>query len=51
MIPFLLTLLAAQVEVIPTSEITRGHGTHTIAAAWQQYFAPFVAGLEAHSAK
>ena len=37
--------------VIPTSEITRGHRTHTVAAAWQQYFAPFVAALEAHPAK
>jgi hypothetical protein len=51
MIPFLLTLIAAQVEVIPTSEITRGHGTHTVAAAWQQFFAPFVAALEAHPAR
>jgi homoserine O-acetyltransferase/O-succinyltransferase len=32
--------------LIPTSEITRGHGTHTVAAAWKQYFAPFVASLE-----
>jgi homoserine O-acetyltransferase len=33
--------------LIPTSEITRGHGTHTVAAAWREFFAPFVAGLEA----
>src|SRR5207247_250226 len=26
--------------LIPTSDITRGHGTHTVAAAWKQYFAP-----------
>jgi len=32
--------------LIPTSELTRGHGTHTVAAAWKQYFAPFVASLE-----
>ena len=32
--------------LIPTSDITRGHGTHTVAAAWKQYFAPFVAALE-----
>ena len=31
--------------LIPTSDITRGHGTHTVAAAWKQYFAPFVAAL------
>ena len=37
--------------LIPTSEITRGHGTHTVAAAWKQYFAPFVAGLEAHASR
>jgi homoserine O-acetyltransferase len=37
--------------LIPTSEITRGHGTHTVAAAWEQYFAPFVAALETHSAR
>jgi homoserine O-acetyltransferase len=24
--------------VMPTSEQTRGHGTHTLAAVWQQYF-------------
>src|SRR5213076_1568297 len=32
--------------LIPTSELTRGHGTHPVAAAWKQYFAPFVASLE-----
>jgi len=32
--------------LIPTSDITRGHGTHTVAAAWKAYFGPFVAGLE-----
>jgi len=32
--------------LIPTSEVTRGHGTHTVAAVWKQYFAPFVASLE-----
>jgi homoserine O-acetyltransferase len=36
--------------LIPISDITRGHGTHTVAAAWKQWFAPFVAELEqAHS--
>jgi homoserine O-acetyltransferase len=33
--------------LIPTSAVTRGHGTHTVAAAWKAYFAPFVAGLGA----
>jgi len=37
--------------LIPTSELTRGHGTHTVAAAWKQYFAPFVAGLETHTSR
>ena len=32
--------------LIPTSAITRGHGTHTVAAAWKAEFAPFVATLE-----
>jgi homoserine O-acetyltransferase/O-succinyltransferase len=37
--------------LIPVSDTTRGHGTHTVAAAWKAYFAPFVAALErAHPA-
>ena len=36
----------ARYVLIPTSERTRGHGTHTTAAVWKEYFAPFVAGLE-----
>jgi len=32
--------------LIPISNITRGHGTHTVAAAWKAHFAPFVAALE-----
>ena len=32
--------------LIPTSDMTRGHGTHTVAVAWKEYFAPFVATLE-----
>ena len=31
--------------LVPISERTRGHGTHTVAAAWEEWFAPFVAGL------
>jgi homoserine O-acetyltransferase len=31
--------------LIPIGPLTRGHGTHTVAAAWKQYFAPFVAEL------
>jgi homoserine O-acetyltransferase len=36
----------ARYILIPTSERTRGHGTHTAAAVWKEYFAPFVASLE-----
>ena len=36
--------------LIPTGERTRGHGTHTVAAAWKAEFAPFVASLERASA-
>ena len=32
--------------LLPTSDVTRGHGTHTVAAAWIQYVAPFIAALE-----
>lgn len=32
--------------LLPISEKTRGHGTHTVAAAWIAYVAPFVASLE-----
>src|SRR5437764_7451499 len=32
--------------LIPISDKTRGHGTHTAAAVWTEYFAPFVAALE-----
>jgi len=32
--------------LVPISERTRGHGTHTVAAAWEEWFTPFVAGLE-----
>ena len=33
--------------LVPISERTSGHGTHTVAAAWEEWFAPFVAGLPA----
>ncbi len=33
--------------LVPTSDITRGHGTHTVAAAWREWFDPFVASLPA----
>lgn len=31
--------------LIPIGPLTRGHGTHTVAAAWRAWFDPFVAGL------
>jgi homoserine O-acetyltransferase/O-succinyltransferase len=31
--------------LVPISDVTRGHGTHTVAAAWEQWFTPFVTGL------
>jgi homoserine O-acetyltransferase len=33
--------------LIPISPKTRGHGTHTVAAAWREWFDPFVASLPA----
>jgi homoserine O-acetyltransferase/O-succinyltransferase len=36
----------ARYVLIPTSERTRGHGTHTAAAVWKADFAAFLAGLE-----
>jgi homoserine O-acetyltransferase len=39
----------ARYVLIPTSERTRGHGTHTVAAVWKEYFATFLAGLERRS--
>jgi len=32
--------------LIPIGPLTRGHGTHTVAAAWKSSFTPFVASLE-----
>ena len=32
--------------LIPIGPLTRGHGTHTVAAAWKEYFAPFMAQVE-----
>jgi len=31
--------------LVPIGPLTRGHGTHTVAAAWKRWFAPFVAEL------
>lgn len=41
----------ARYVLLPTSDRTRGHGTHTAAAVWKEYFTPFVAGLERHSTR
>jgi homoserine O-acetyltransferase len=39
-----------QYVLVPIGPLTRGHGTHTVAAAWKRYFAPFVTGLERRAA-
>jgi homoserine O-acetyltransferase len=36
--------------LIPIGPLTRGHGTHTVAAAWKSEFAAFVAELERRAA-
>ncbi len=36
--------------LVPIGPLTRGHGTHTVAAAWKAEFAPFVAELERRAA-
>lgn len=33
--------------LVPIGPKTRGHGTHTVAAAWREWFDPFVANLPA----
>ena len=40
------TVKRARYVLIPTGERTRGHGTHTAAAVWKEYFGPFVGALE-----
>ncbi len=37
--------------LVPIGPLTRGHGTHTVAAAWKAEFAPFVAELERRAAE
>jgi len=32
--------------LIPTSDQTRGHGTHTLAAVWQGYLKDFMAQIK-----
>jgi len=41
----------ARYVLIPTSERTRGHGTHTAAAVWKDHFTPFLSGLEERAVK
>ncbi|HXL34454.1 MAG TPA: alpha/beta fold hydrolase [Gemmatimonadales bacterium] len=41
----------ARYVLIPTSERTRGHGTHTAAAVWKEHFTPFLSGLEERAGK
>ena len=42
---------SARYVLIPTSERTRGHGTHTAAAVWKADFAAFLARLEQRAAQ
>jgi homoserine O-acetyltransferase len=41
---------AGRYVLVPIGPLTRGHGTHTVAAAWKAEFAPFVAELERRAA-
>lgn len=38
----------AKFILIPISDATRGHGTHTVAAIWKDYLAEFMRETEAH---
>ncbi|GAC1418581.1 MAG: alpha/beta fold hydrolase [Acidobacteriaceae bacterium] len=40
----------ARFILIPTSEATRGHGTHTQAVVWKQYLIDFLAQTQPHQA-
>lgn len=43
--PYLAKLKNAKFVLIPISEQTRGHGTHSLPAVWGSYFRDFLAGL------
>ena len=34
--------------LLPISDATRGHGTHTMAAVWKDYLVEFMARTEPH---
>jgi homoserine O-acetyltransferase len=36
----------AQFILLPISDATRGHGTHTVAAVWKDYLAEFMRETE-----
>jgi homoserine O-acetyltransferase len=36
----------AKFILIPISDATRGHGTHTVATVWKQYLIDFLAQTE-----
>jgi len=38
----------AKFILIPISDATRGHGTHTVAAIWKDYLADFMRQTETH---
>jgi homoserine O-acetyltransferase len=37
--------------LVPTSAVTRGHGTHSVPEAWLAHFAPFMAAVDADAAR
>jgi homoserine O-acetyltransferase len=43
-----LRIPRGQFILLPVSEETRGHGTHTAAAVWKQHLAAFLSQTEAH---
>lgn len=43
--PLIRRVRRGRYVLIPTSERTRGHGTHTVASVWKPYFAAFLASL------
>jgi homoserine O-acetyltransferase len=36
----------ARFILLPISDATRGHGTHTVAAVWKDYLAEFLSATE-----
>jgi len=43
--PLLKRVKHVKFVLLPTTDQTRGHGTHTVAAVWKSYLADFIASL------